>query len=228
MVKPTDPLEKAVTLMMQSDFSQLPVMQSERGLKGIVTWASSCQRWHFGNERQTAADFMEQAVEISADVSLFAAIPTIVEKGYVLIRDETNRYVGIVTTSDLSLQFKQLSEPFLLIGEIENHVRRLIDGKFTADELTAVRDSADASREINSVGDLTFGEYLWLLQNPDNWEKLELPIDRGTFTAELDKIRNIRNDVMHFNRDPLGENDLTALRNFALFLQRLKEITDEK
>jgi hypothetical protein len=66
-----------------------------------------------------------------------------VEQGYVLVRDETNKVVGIVTTSDLSLQFKQLTEPFLLLGEIENQVRRLMDGKFTRDELAHAKDPND-------------------------------------------------------------------------------------
>jgi len=38
---------------------------------------------------------------------------------YVLIRAADRRICGIVTTSDLGLQFLQLGEPFLLLGEIE-------------------------------------------------------------------------------------------------------------
>ena len=35
----------------------------------------------------------------------------------------------------MSLRFQQLAEPFLLLGEIENHIRRLIDGKFSLEDV---------------------------------------------------------------------------------------------
>lgn len=44
------PLAKAVTLMMQNDFSQLPVMQGEREVKGVVSWKSIGSRLALGYE----------------------------------------------------------------------------------------------------------------------------------------------------------------------------------
>jgi hypothetical protein len=38
------------------------------------------------------------------------------------------------------------------------------------------------------------------------------------------KARGIRNDVMHFDPDPLPDSDLDALRHFAQFLQRLQTL----
>jgi len=46
---------------------------------------------------------------------------------------------GIVTTADLSLH-SPIGEPFLLLGQIENHVRNLMADKYTANELAAARD----------------------------------------------------------------------------------------
>lgn len=227
-VKPNSTLREAVTLMLTHDFSQLPVMQSERDVKGVVSWESIGRRLAAGDRDETVTKFMVPHHELSADISLFAAIGRIVEHDYVLIRDHQKKITGIVTTSDLSLQFHQLGEPFLLLGEIENHIRRLVGGKFTQEELTANRDPADAGREVSSVSDLTFGEYVWLLQNPDNWERLDIFIDRGVFIGQLDKIRLIRNDVMHFDPDGLSPSDLETLRSFVLFLQRLRELTDNK
>ena len=79
---------------------------------------------------------------------------------YALVRSVVdNKIVGIITTSDLSLQFQQLSEPFLLLGEIENHIRRIIDGRFTKEQLEAAKDGTDSERAVKSASDLTFGEY---------------------------------------------------------------------
>jgi hypothetical protein len=124
----------------------------------------------------------------------------------------------------LSLQFQQLAEPFLLLGEIEQHIRQLIEGKFTKAELEATKDPSDDNRPIERVADLSLGECLRLLENPDRWEKLALKIDRVSFVVELDKVRRIRNDVMHFDPDPLGESDLHLLRSFVRFLRRLQEM----
>lgn len=223
-VKPDTDLREAITIMLANDFSQLPVMQSEREVKGMISWNSIGTRLALGRECNKVRDCIEPHQEISADTSLFAAIGLIAQHEYVLIRDSERKISGIVTTSDLSLQFRQLGEPFLLIGEIENHIRRLIDGKFIRKELAEVRDPNDIERKVESVADLTFGEYIKLLENPLAWEKVKIPIDRKTFTGLLDKIREIRNDVMHFDPDGLPEDDLETLRKFVRFLQNLREL----
>lgn len=210
--------------MLALDYSQLPVWQNERTVKGIVTWTSIGSRLALGQPLKTVRDCMEPANEVSVDSSIFAAINTIVEHQYALVRGSDNRIVGIVTPSDLSLVFQQLSEPFLLLGEIENHVRRLIHGRFSVEDLNASRDPSDTTRQVSNVSDLTFGEYLRLLDNPTNWERLAIRLDRGAFTKELNKIRSIRNDVMHFDPDGIGEDDLTSLRRFVRFLQRLRNL----
>jgi CBS domain-containing protein len=223
-VAPDRPLVNAVTLMLSNDFSQLPVMTNERTVKGTISWRSIGARWAFGKKGEFVREFMDECFEISADKSIFAALPIIVEQGYVLVRDATRRISGIVTTSDLSLQFQQLAEPFLLLGEIENQIRRLMDGKFTKEELAQAKDPSDSERVIDSVADLALGEYLRLLQEPSRWMKLYLSIDRGIFIKDLDAVRVIRNDVMHFDPDPLPEADLLMLRKFSKFLQSLQSL----
>ncbi len=103
-------------------------------------------------------------------------------------------------------------------------VRLLIDGKFTVDELASVKNPDDTERQIESVADLTFGEYVRLLQNPTLWEKCTLNIDRGVFIKQLEQVREVRNDVMHFDPDGVGHEALTNLRQFAQFLTRLSEL----
>ena len=141
-----------------------------------------------------------------------------------MIRAENQTIAGIVTTSDLSVQFRQLSEPFLLLGEIENHIRTLIEGYFDAAELSDAKDGSDATRSIDSVADLTFGGYIRLLQREEKWEKIDLDVDRVVFTEELDRIRKIRNGVVHFDSDGISEEDQETLRRFVQFLQRLRSI----
>ena len=223
-VTPDTKLEEAVTHMLANDFSQLPVMTSGREVKGVITWASIGSRLAMGKSCSVARELMEQHQEIRSDASLFSAISIIAEHQYVLVRGHDQKIAGIVTASDLSLQFQQLAEPFLLLGEIENHVRRVISQRFTLSELESAKDPTDTKRVVTSVADLTYGEYIKLLENPERWDKLNITVDRKTCLEKFESIRGIRNDVMHF--DPVGipEKDLMTLREFARFLQRLQNI----
>jgi hypothetical protein len=211
--------------MMYHDLSQLPVMQGERSVKGVISWYSIGARRTFGCSSNFVRDYMDPPQEIGADASLFEAIPLIVKHQYVLVRDAQNKIGGIVTASDLGEQFGQLGEPFLLIGEIENHIRNLIVGKFTADELAANRDPADETREVEKVDDLAFGEYRRLLENEDHWGRLDLDgTDRRLFIKQLENIRLVRNRAMHFDSDGLADEDMERLRRFAGLLRKLHKM----
>lgn len=223
-VRPDASLTEVVTVMMANDFSQLPVTTNERDVKGVISWRSIGSRLALGQVPAAAREAMEPHAEVNSDASLFTAIPLIVEQGYVLVRSNDQRIVGIITTSDLSLQFQQMTEPFLLLGEIENHIRRIISGRFRPEELAAARDPDDSERQIESAADLTFGEYKRLLEEPERWSQLNLKIDRVLFVKMLDKVRDVRNDVMHFDPDGIPESDLYVLRDFARFLRNLQYV----
>lgn len=223
-IAPDTTLHEAVTIMLLNDFSQLPVMTGERDVKGVVTWAEIAARSVLGRLGSRASDCMVDPVILNDTASIFEAIQTVVAKDFVLVRDKQRRIAGIVTAADLSLQFRSLSEPFLLLSEIETHVRNMIGEAFTLQELSAARDPG-STREIQSVADLTFGEYVFLLQKQENWTRLGIKLDRQAFCRQLDRVRNIRNQVMHFDPDGLEEADLQILQEFSSFLKRLEGIT---
>lgn len=223
-VAPDAEVKTAVTLMLTHDFSQLPVMQGEREVKGIITWASVGARLALNRSCLHVRECMESHHEVRANASLFSAIALIAKHQYVLVRGGDNKITGIVTSTDLTLQFQQLSEPFLLLGEIENHIRRLISAKFSKEELLVARDPADEERQVDSVSDLTLGECIRLIEVPANWERIAISLDRRVFAEKLQRVRTIRNDVMHFDPDGIVASDLDALRDFSRFLQTLQEI----
>ena len=212
---------EAVTLMLMNDFSQLPVMQNERDVSGLVSWRSIGRARVRNDPCQVVRDCMEPVSDMGQDTPLLEAIATVAREEVVLIRDDGRRVTGIVTTSDLSLQFRELAEPFLLLGEIENQIRRLIDGCFSAEELAAARHPDDEEREVEGVADLTFGEYVRLLENTSHWSRLELDLDRRQFVAQLQRVRRIRNEVMHFSPDGTSPEDLECLRDTVRFLQQI-------
>ncbi len=152
---------------------------------------------------------------------MFDVIREIVQHDFVLVRGEDRKIIGIVTAADISEQFRTLSEPFLLLGDIETALRRLIEIAFTVEELRTARDPTDATREVNSAADLGFGEYLRLLEKPENWDKLKLPLERSTVVKDLDRVGAIRNDVMHFDPDGIDDEHLDDLRRFGQFIDQV-------
>lgn len=220
-VSPGSLLIQATTMMMMKDFSQLPILQGERTCKGAVSWQSIATEKALGKTCEKVDDCKVVVEEVSWNAALLDVIPKIVDKGFVLVRGPDNAFQGIVTVADLSLQFRALSEPFLLLGQIENLLRVLIERSFSLEEIKAAKNVAETDREITSVFDLTFGEYARLLQRPESWPKIKVAFDRAPFLKELEEVRSLRNDVMHFDPDPLEDSDLVTLRQFTAFLQRV-------
>ena len=177
-----------------------------------------------GKNCNLVRDCMEPAKIVSIEDSFFSAITMIAEYDYVLVRSPDNKVCGIITASDFNDQFRKLAEPFLLVGEIENGVRKILHGRFSAAELKRAKSPKGDPRTIGGISDLTFGEYIRLIQFEEHWKKLDIAIDRVEFVFGLERVRDIRNDVMHFDPDGLEDPDLDFLRAFALFLKRLRDL----
>jgi predicted transcriptional regulator len=222
-VAPDTSLQEATTLMLTKDYSQLPVMTGTRDVKGLVSWRSVGSRLALRRPCATARECMDDVPVIPADEPLLAAIAVIVARDCVLVQAPDKTICGIVTAADLSDQFRLLAEPYLLIGEIERGVRHILHGKFSAKELQEARMPGD-DRQVTSVSDLSFGEYVRLIQEENRWKRLGVEIDRVEFCKGLERIRELRNDVMHF--DPGGPEpaDIGFLNEYATFLRRLRSM----
>jgi CBS domain-containing protein len=78
-ISPDAELSEAITLMLQHDFSQLPVTTTVTEVKGIISWRSLGSRLALGRPCKKVRECMEAANEIRSDASLFEAIQQIVE-----------------------------------------------------------------------------------------------------------------------------------------------------
>lgn len=220
---PDATVKEAVTLMLARDYSQIPIMTSERELKGIVSWASIGSAFGLGEAPEHVRDCMDQTDSIVAEEdSVFKLLDLVAANEVALVRARDRRFVTLFTAADLGELYQELSEQFILLGEIEDCIRALLErGQFTSEELSAYR-SPDDEREVHRMDDLTFGAYLRIIENPDNWERLGLGVDRSTFVKELDEVRIIRNAVMHFDPDGLTPDQFERLDNVWAFLRRLR------
>ena len=213
-------VEEAITLMMTHRFSQLPVTQNMRQIDGMISWRSMGRVRARGGACEFVRDCLEPVHILDQDSPFFQAVDTITEKEVVLVRGQDRTITGIVTTSDLSREYHEKAAPFLLLGEVEDRIRVLIDQNLAA-EVKKMKNRGDDTREIEEASDLTFGEYVRLLESPENWKKLRLEIDRKLFIGLLNDVREVRNDVMHFRPDSSEPENLYKVRMLHRLLEQL-------
>lgn len=221
-VKMDDDLETAQALMMRYDYSQLPVMSGPRDLRGAVSWESIAQ----ARINKTDANLRDCTVSrsshtVRSDDDLLPQIQRIIDSGYVFVQGADGKITGIVTTADLSNQFANLARPFFILGEIERRIRRIVDDRFSVDDLKSCANPGDPTREIGSVRDMTMGEYVRLLENPTCWSRLDWGLNRRVLIEALKRVQKARNEVMHFSPDPLDDEDLLNLENFVKWIKKL-------
>lgn len=215
-------LTDAITLMMMHNFSQLPVMSNPRSVAGFITWETIGYGITNGNTSKDIKDFLDTNVTIlEFDTPLLEAIKTVISKEFVLVQKKDKSLTGIVTIADISTQFLVLTEPFLLLEQIENLIRLLLDEKFLVDDIKSFCSAEGLENNIEFIDDLTFGQYIRLVEKPANWEKLNLKIERSSFVKQLDLIRDIRNDIMHFDPEGITNDQKQSLVNMAKFLTEL-------
>jgi CBS domain-containing protein len=217
-VPPESTLEQAITHMQADDFSQLAVMSaSQRKLDGAVTWKSIAIARH-NDPNATLRDCLITAPEISYDQDLVDVLGVLESIGFVFVRNAQNKIDGIVTAADLADAYGDMATPFFLIGELDQLLRHIIARHIDLADVIALCDST-GSREITSFNQLTMGDYERTLQNPDAWSQLGARLDRSVVCKRLAMIREIRNDIMHFNPEDIPKNSVDMLRNFLRMIR---------
>jgi hypothetical protein len=60
------------------------------------------------------------------------------------------------------------------------------------------------------------------IENPALYEKFGVKLDRKVLIEELNPIKEIRNDTMHFDPEGIEDSQLETLRRIATFLRELR------
>lgn len=216
-------LSDAITLLMMHNFSQLPVLSNPKSVAGIITWETIGYGITNGKTSTEVKDYLMGSVPtiLEYDTPLLDAIKTVIQKEFVLVQKKDKTITGIVTIADISSEFLTLTEPFLLLEQIENLIRLILDGKFLISDLKTFCKNEESETEIEFIDDLTFGEYIRLIENESNWKKLNLKIERVPFIKQLNIIREIRNDIMHFDPEGISIEQKQNLINMANFLTEI-------
>lgn len=221
----SDKIEKAITLLMQHDVSHLVVSQNQRQAEGLVSWKSIGQARASRHQDKSVLDCMERhPVTLSYSSPLFDAVRDVVNRGAVIVKNSENLISGLVTPAEIAQQFISLSEPFLYLEQCESHLREML--RKAAPKIELLREMVDPRDEnrkgsIKEVDDLTFGETIRAIGDERIWPVLNLALDRKTFIAGLDDIRDVRNTVMHFHPDGISNDEQIRLHKTRRMLQIL-------
>jgi restriction system protein len=213
-----EPLSRAITRMVQGDFSQLPVVNRNNVLRGVVTW-ESIARAQLGNRGATIAAALDPHPHTAQEQEeLFVRIDDIQRHGFLIVTDGDNLVLGILTASDLADQLKLRVEPFILLGEAERRLRRLTD-RLPVDQLPigSVRNTRAAGKY------LTLGQYPEVLRDDACWALLGWPYEQDDLVRRVTAVKNYRNELAHWDMDA-PETKTEALTETKQLLSLLKLI----
>lgn len=234
----------AFTLMIEHDYSQLPVIDDGGHPLGMVTHESILRGIHNFNtkmENLFVRDVMINAPIFDIEDDLFDLLNRLKETNAVLIVEPGNELVGIVTGYDSTEYFRKRTENLMRIEDIETSIKEFIRLSFTnlegetneaglKDIIEKVCNFDENSKLKDKTFDkLTFSEYMRLLFYKDIWNVLfpVLNIPKESLQKLLNDVRNTRNDLAHF-RNEISAEQQNQLRFCVEWITRKQEDWEEK
>lgn len=172
-------------------------------------------------------DYLERPRFVRPSAALDSAtISTIDEFGAVVVGDETHA-IGLITPRGVAAHLHSRTRPVVVVMQIEQLLRHLIEVAL-GHELVLKQAIARALEQLYSkqsraiptrLKDLTLGEQLDVVKNKENWAYFEpiLGVSRQVAATRLDRVRDIRNELMHL-RDAGDGVDLEDLESIESWI----------
>lgn len=209
------PLNRAITRMVEGRYSQLPVVDENRVLRGVLTWESIAQSHWRKEPASITTALVPHPATAKKHEELFDRIGAIQRHGFLIITDDGNLVLGILTAADLADQLKQRAEPFILLGEAERRLRRLVN-RLPLDILPP-----NARNKRAKGKNLTLGQYPEVLRNEKCWERLGWPYEQEDVAELVGTVKDYRNDLAHWDMDAPEKRTepLAATKRLLLLLK---------
>ena len=223
-IPPTTVSADALRLMRQHGFSQLPV-EHESQVIGVFSYRSFAngvvdleRESRLKAEQLPVIDFLEYLTFVNVTDEIDSILDRLDSDDAVLVGN-TGTLVGIATPMDALRYFHHLSKAFLLLREIERAIRALLRLAFSDAEVIEALGRA-RGKPLETLEDLSFGDYVQVVGNPDNWARLEgvFGTSRELTIAKLRPVNELRNDAFHFRRE-LTEDDHQRLASARSWLR---------
>jgi predicted transcriptional regulator len=217
VVSDTDSVRQALYLMNTNRFSQLPVINNERKVLGIITsesilhaletFGATVNKMHVEDvmDRIRVLDAMDEVKRtFREDDDLFYLLDDLKESNVVLIIDKEQKLISIITSYDTTEYFRARAEDMMYAEEIETMLKEYINAYFTTSEGLDIkaRDEAVTAMFPNKTFDsLSQHQYIRLLLHESRWPRYSsvFSFDHETVFNLLDDARKTRNDYAHFH-----------------------------
>jgi len=237
VIQKTDAISAALDLMIEHDFSQLPVVDANGTLLGMVTYESIMRAMRSFNTKADnllVRDAMVNAPSHYREDDLFDLLDELKVANAVVIIEPEGGVLGVVTSYDASGFLRNRTEDLMHIEDIEFIIKELIKKAdsyekegLSPDRLqtAVVKPSAQNSKQSDSkkpkaFEELNLGDYINLLMSRDIWNFCApiLNIDKEALHELLVKIRQTRNDLVHF-RSEIASRSRDELKYCANWLR---------
>lgn len=203
-------LSDALALMIEHDYSQLPVVNEAGHLTGLVSENSVLTMYYHSEGAVGLLDlpvnhFQRAAVTISPDSDIFEALD-LMKTVYAVVVVENHQPVGILTNYDTTHFFRDLSEGLILVEDIELTLRQHIEDVFPDEHARCAallrafdHNKQDPGRPRYEYEELTFGQHVLLIVTEENWSKFEKFLGpKKLFKSLMDRVGEVRNQLAHF------------------------------
>jgi len=145
-----DSAQTALKLMIDGDYSQLPVVDHEGKAKGMITSDSIIRALsHFDLTIKSMRVFhaMVDVKKYRTDDDLFALLDDLKDVYAVAVVDKEGYVIGIVTSYDTTEYFRRRGEDIMLVEDIETMLREYVVAAFVDQSGELDRSSLDAAIE---------------------------------------------------------------------------------
>lgn len=125
-VVPSTTLTEALNVMIEHDFSQLPILDKKRRPIGVVTTTSIARallRFGARVEELSVSDATVRIPDYPVEEDLLYILDNILQHSAVFIVDESKALVGILTEYDTTQYFRQRAEDIVLVEDIESALK---------------------------------------------------------------------------------------------------------
>lgn len=221
-------VQEALSLMVANDFSQLPVVEEDGTLVGLISENSIVSTYYHIGTKVSLLDIpvdncIIKPTTISPDQDIFEALD-LLKSVYAIVVVESRKPVGILTNYDTTNFFRDISEGLILVEDIEVSLRQYIESVYyTEQKMQAAllrafnADKKDPTRPALDFSELTFYNTMQFITCKANWEDFK-PFfqSREMFYERMDQIRKIRNQLAPFQGrlDPVQRNALFLARDW--------------
>jgi len=109
-VKKSDPVSKALSTMLENDYSQLPVLDDQGHIRGMVTYKNILRALKYLQadlDELIVENAIESADKFDLEDDIFDLLPSLRINNAVLITSMGEQLIGIVTSYDTTEYFRK-------------------------------------------------------------------------------------------------------------------------